>query len=152
MDRGTGKEKVIHTALSKLRDLTYPPQMQRNTRAHRKKKPQPPTSPIQRFTHNRLVCSLIPLHCSPVTGRIWTRVSSSISHMHQYHTHKKTNASHSVNTDTLHTHKKKFKQSYQGHRHKQPRQRYFVLNRCTKPHIHSHSCIQKLPSICSPTL
>lgn len=42
MERGTGKEKVIHIALSKLRDLTYPPQMQTSEK-HAHKKTLPPT-------------------------------------------------------------------------------------------------------------
>lgn len=100
MERGTGKEKVIHIALSKLRDLTYPPQMQTSEK-HAHKKTLPPNSPIQthRFAHSQLVCSLFP-------GRIWTHVNSSISCTSRAHTHTKTNVSHAVNTDTSH-HKKK---------------------------------------------
>lgn len=91
MERGTGKEKVIHIALSKLRDLTYPPQMQTSEK-NAQKKNTTPTSPIQthRFAHSRLVCSLFPLYHSPVTGRIWTHVNSSIPCTSRAHTQRQT--------------------------------------------------------------
>lgn len=75
-------------------------------RETRTQKNTTPNSPIQthRFAHSQLVCSLFPLYRSPVTGRIWTHVNSSISCTSRAHT--KTNVSHAVNTDTSH-HKKK---------------------------------------------
>lgn len=121
-------------------------------RETRTQKNTTPNSPIQthRFAHSQLVCSLFPLYRSPVTGRIWTRVNSSISCTSRAHTHTQRQTSLMLSILIHRTIKKKSAHSYQGHR--QPRQRHFALNRCTKPHVHSHSCTQKLSSICSPTL
>lgn len=107
MERGTGKEKVIHIALSKLRDLTYPPQMQtseKHTHTHTKNNP---TSPIQTQIRTQSAC-LFPL--SPLLQSCDRKDLDSCEQQHFTHaqvTHKKTNVSHPVNTEHCTKKKKK---------------------------------------------
>lgn len=85
--------------------------------------------------HSRLVCSFFPPLLSSCDRK---DLDSELQVKHfvlatACHTHalsSDTNISVAVNTDTLRPYIKAH--SYQGHRRKQPRQRHFVLNTCTK--------------------